>query len=121
MDSITITQSDAEKVIKEAIEQAHQFDWTGWRLPIFVNEDGSLEVANWLSDGSWQPDAVELPLKITAWCMSSIEGTYTDEDGNDIYNEEDFEWEVENRVDFEIKKLKERLSQEIELKIQIEA
>jgi len=80
----------------KAIVQAHDFCWTGWRIPIYLDEEtGLVSSGSWLSNNSWQPDAHELPVKVETWSMAdwgyegklvnkttpdNEEGNYTNDD-----------------------------------------
>lgn len=93
--TISIDEQELRDVLAEALEQAYQFEMTGWRIPVYVANDGEVTTGSWLGQGSYQPDLHELPVRITSWDLGYEADEY------DISNE------VDERVDFIIRHLKE--------------
>lgn len=88
---VKINHDSLVDCIEEALISAEGFGWTGWRIPIYLDEEtGLVSSGNWLSNSSWQPDAHELPVKIESWLMSDFgyEGKEVDEQDIDSDNEE---------------------------------
>lgn len=67
------------KGLREQIKIAEGFEWTGWRIPVYSKEFDSFEeiddafstkdeiemhlcFGGWLSNNSWQPDALEIAM-----------------------------------------------------------
>lgn len=115
--TIKINEDQLREVLTNEERNAHRFDWTGWRIPIFVEDDGSVSSGSWLSYNSWQPDVIELPVKVETWSMTDIHNDYRDEDGNDMFDEYDLEAEIEQRVDWKIKQLKEDYDEDTEFEL----
>lgn len=93
---IKIKETQLREILNEAFKEAFQFDWTGWRIPIFVENNGEVSKGSWMSQNSYQPDAIELPVRIEAWDLDFENPT-----------EEDIDYEIEERVDFVLRQLNE--------------
>lgn len=76
--------------LQDEIKIAKNFSWSGWRIPIYAREfnnikeleqalkekdeiDISLSFGEWISNNSWQPDALELD-GIETWSTEEDEG-----------------------------------------------
>lgn len=92
---IQIEEENLKEVLREAVKEAFMFDWTGWRIPIFVEKDGKPSKGSWMGQGSWQPGCYELPVKIETWDL--------DYDPD----EEDMDYEIDERVEFILARLME--------------
>lgn len=105
MKTIKIDETELREILKTQLANALDFAWTGWRIPIYAEEDGRLSAGNWLSRGSWQPDAIEV-YSLETWNMSDIgyTGEYTDkedlEEGEEGYNDNDIEHEIEEAIEW---------------------
>lgn len=93
---IEIKETQLREILNEAFKEAFQFGWTGWRIPIFVENNGEVLKGSWMSQNSYQPDALELPVRIEAWDLDFENPT-----------EEDIDYEIEERVDFVLRQLNE--------------
>lgn len=103
METYKIDEQSLRETLKSALREALYFEWAGWRLPIYLDEEtGQTSFGGWLSQGSWQPDAHELPIKIERWDMSE----YWDNDQYKmVYDEYDVDYEVDERIAFILNKL----------------
>lgn len=69
-DRYTLSEEDLRDVLIEQIKYAADFDFqTGWRIPIFLHEDGHLEAGEWLSNNSYQPGLIEI-ISVEPWDTS---------------------------------------------------
>lgn len=108
MKTITINKENLRNLLIEQIKRAEGFDWSGWRIPIYVTEEGELSNGNWLSNNSWQPDSIEIPVRVEGWHLSDLEESefnddWTREDAALYYSEisadfmiQSFEAKIEN-------------------------
>lgn len=80
---ILINIDQLENVLHQAFKDAHKFQWTGWRIPIYVNDDGEVHAGSWLSNNSWQPDLIEL-IGIERWDVQDI-WPECEGDDDDVY------------------------------------
>ena len=100
MENLTIKVSayQLRSLVLEQMILAESFEWTGWRIPIYLDDISKDDVGeksytfsagSWLSNNSWQPDELEI-YKVERWEI--------DEDGL----EEDFDRdeEVANQADY---------------------
>lgn len=94
-----VSETSLREVLKKSLNEALDFDWTGWRIPIYVDSEGNCSSGTWLSQGSWQPDEVELPVRVESWRMPDEYGESPDE--------ADVEYEIEERIEFIINKLQD--------------
>ena len=111
--TITLSEKELKGILETELTNACGFDWSGWRIPIYVEFDeenkGIFSSGGWLSNNSWQPDALEV-YKIEKWDL-------IEEDG-DVYTEE---WsknhEIENQIyymlDDSIFEIKREITQNI--------
>lgn len=100
MEKTIIIKEDLRETLKKEFENARNFEWSGWRIPIYLNSDGTTSSGSWLSRNSWQPDAHEIPVRVEAWTLDDIE------DGMES-TEENIEHAIEQLVDLEIEQLSE--------------
>ena len=89
---IILSSSQLRELLEKELSNACGFDWTGWRIPIYLDLEenkGTFLSGGWLSNNSWQPDALEV-YKIEKWDL--------DEDGVEY----DENWtkveEIENQI-----------------------
>lgn len=61
-----ISEDNLKDTLREALQRAHKFEWTGWGIPIYVHDDGTTEAGGWLSNSSWQPGIIEL-CRVETW------------------------------------------------------
>jgi hypothetical protein len=111
---ITVDRDELRKVLREELENAKDFDWSGWRIPIYVLEDGTITSGNWLSQGSYSPSTHEL-YGISSWSMDEI----TDKDGNEVedeteLSEEEYHDNLENHLDYLVDFHEDRIYEKIE-------
>lgn len=59
-EKIVINKDQLREVLKEEIKNALDFDWSGWKIPIYVSENGKVSAGEWLSNNSYQPGAIEI-------------------------------------------------------------
>jgi len=97
-DQININEQELRDILIEAVKEAYKFDWTGWRIPIYIDEQGEISKGSWLNNSSWQPGIEELPITVETWEIPLLY--------DDIYDDTSFEYEVEEMVDFKIKQLR---------------
>lgn len=80
---ITLSSLQLRSILERELANACGFDWTGWRIPIYVEFDeenkGTFSSGSWLSNNSWQPNSIEV-YKIEKWDLI--------EEGNVEYTEE---------------------------------
>jgi len=90
---ITLSQNQLRELLEKELSNACGFDWTGWRIPIYVKFDeenkGIFLSGGWLSNNSWQPDALEV-YKIEKWDL--------DEDGVEYSEDWQKSEEIENQI-----------------------
>ncbi len=95
MRTINIIKNSLEKSIREAYLKTLDFELSGWRIPIYINEQkGECSIGNFLSDNSHQTDLHELPIHVVRWTM--------DEMGFDNYDDNDLEYELKEKIDWYI-------------------
>ena len=79
--TIRLSNTSLRELILEQMILAESFEWTGWRIPIYLDDIEKDDVGehnytfssgSWLSNNSWQPDDLEV-YKIERWTL--------DEDG----------------------------------------
>ena len=97
--AVQVSENSLRIALDEALHEARNFDWTGWRLPLFVDEDGEVSVGSWMSQGSWQPGAEELPIKIEGWSMEDLGYEEATEDESQSYDTNDVAGEIDLMVD----------------------
>lgn len=111
--TIILNRSDVRTLLKNELKIAYKFDWTGWRIPIYLDgaddiDDGNtiecdLSSGGWLSNNSWQPDAIEV-FKIETWELNYDLSEDADEDEEIYYSIEDmldnydYEEEIEQNI-----------------------
>lgn len=92
--TFNIKEESLREALKDALEQMHQYEWTGWRIPIYLDEEtGAVSTGSILSNSSYQPDEHELPFHIETWSMDDI---INDGDWDEI----DMEHEINERIDY---------------------
>lgn len=94
-----INKESLEDVLREALNKALNFGWSGWRIPIYLEDDGTVTLGGWASQGQWQPDEIELPVRVESWEMPNDYGENPDE--------ADISEEVNRRVEFETNRIEE--------------
>ncbi len=98
MEPIEIKENQLEEILREQIYNAKDFPLSGWRIPIYVDNDGEIIAGSWLAQGSWQPGKIELT-SIKPWEMDQCydyKGNMVDEDD---LNEEDYQGNLEDYED----------------------
>jgi hypothetical protein len=112
--TIKINKDKLKNTIKLALRHALDFNWSGWRLPIFANDDGELEIGSWMSQGSWQPGANELysiePWEIDEWYDSQGLVPNKEELSEDDIEENIVE-NVDDLIDFHIEGVEDKIDQ----------
>lgn len=79
MEKLTIKLSDTSlrELVLEQMILAESFEWTGWRIPIYLDniskddigeQKYTFSAGSWLSNNSWQPDVLEV-YKIEHWTL----------------------------------------------------
>ena len=95
MKTYILSQNQLRELLEKELSNACGFDWTGWRIPIYVNFDeenkGTFSSGGWLSNNSWQPDALEV-YKIEKWDL--------DENGVEFSINWTKDDEIENQIDY---------------------
>lgn len=111
--TIILNRSNVRTLLENELKIAYKFDWTGWRIPIYLDgvddiDDGNriecdLSSGGWLSNNSWQPDAIEV-CKIETWELNYDLSEDADEDEEIYYSIEDmldnydYEEEIEQNI-----------------------
>jgi hypothetical protein len=108
---IVIDEDQLREVLKSEIENALDFSWSGWRIPIYVADSGKVSAGNWLANNSYQPGVMEL-IGIEAWNIEwdiyadqldcESEKDITEEDRKDI-----IEGEIDEAVDYYVNEIKD--------------
>jgi hypothetical protein len=80
---INLDSLQLRSILERELANACGFDWTGWRIPIYVVFDeenkGTFSSGSWLSNNSWQPNSIEV-YKIEKWDLIEEENVvYTEE------------------------------------------
>jgi hypothetical protein len=79
--TIKLSTTSLRKLTLKKMILAESFEWTGWRIPIYLDSiekddvgehNYTFSAGSWLSNNSWQPDALEI-YKVERWTF--------DEDG----------------------------------------
>jgi hypothetical protein len=116
---IEVDESELRGVLRESLESAKDFDWSGWRIPIYVLEDGTVTTGDWLSQGSYSPSTHEI-YGIKSWSMDEV----IDKEGNEVEDEteltkEEYESNLENHLDhledFHMERIFEKLQEDREI------
>jgi hypothetical protein len=95
MKTIIINRQSLESKLTEAYQKALDFDWTGWRIPIYLDEEtGQCSLGGWLSISSWVPDKHELPINVVTWNMEEM--------GFENPDDEDLNYELNDKVNWYI-------------------
>jgi hypothetical protein len=104
---ITLSEKQLESVLEKALTNACGFEWTGWRIPIYVTLDeenkGIFSSGGWLSNNSWQPDALEV-YKIEKWDLIEEENVQYNEEWTKNHEIEDQIYYILDDNSFEIKR-----------------
>lgn len=112
--TIKISEDELRMVIKEALKMAYDFSWSGWRLPIFLEDDNELKIGNWLSVGSWQPGIEEI-YSVESWTIDNWFDSYGNQVEKEILSKEEIdqniECEIDNFIDFNIEELKRKIDE----------
>jgi hypothetical protein len=111
---ITVDRDELRKVLREEIENAKDFEWSGWRIPIYVLEDGTVTSGSWLSQGSSSPSTHEL-YGIKTWSMDEV----TDKAGNKVEDEtelteEEYQDNLESYLDYLVDFHEDRIYEKLE-------
>lgn len=97
MKKIIVKEANLRKALEEAFHDTKDFEWSGWRLPVFLSEDG-ISVGDWLSNNSYQPGAIEIA-SVERWSLSEhwsdYEGNNDDEDSIAVAIDELVEKKIE--------------------------
>lgn len=91
---VLVNEESLREVLKKELENARDFDMSGWRIPIYVNEEGKCFAGSWLSNNSWQLEEEELPKVVEPWTMSDRE--------YEEFSEEDVNYEIGEIIDWYI-------------------
>ena len=84
-----IKEDELRAVLKKELRNAYDFEWTGWRIPIYYNEEtGRVSSGSWLSNNSHQPDILELT-SIESWSIDDVDNP----------NNEDIECFIDGVID----------------------
>lgn len=109
---ITLSQNELRTLLEKELSNACGFDWTGWRIPIYVNLDeenkGTFSSGGWLSNNSWQPDALEV-YKIEKWDLDEDGVEYTE----DWTKVEEIENQIYYMLDDNIFEIKQKIEENI--------
>jgi len=105
MKTIKIDYDELFLALQKEIENARDFGWTGWRIPIYVDEKGHVYAGDWLSRGSYQPGTIEI-YSIKRWLTSDWV------EDEDINNEECIDSAVYEVTKDVIKDFKEQIVRE---------
>lgn len=108
---IILPSIELREILKKSLYSACGFDWTGWRIPIYVDiEDGKGVFSNggWLSNNSWQPDALEV-YEIEKWDLDE-DGVEYDENWTKI---EEIENQIYYMLDEYIFEIKQKIEENI--------
>ena len=118
---LTIDEDKLRETIRTELRNALDFDWLGWRIPIYVDTmTGEISTGSWLSQGSYQPDAFEF-YSIKPWEIDweeeleekEVTGNIpepeeaTREDIPESEQEEIIKDEIDRLEDFHIRQIKE--------------
>ena len=73
---IFLNKSDVKALIVAELKTAYNFEWTGWRIPFYLDLNVDMEAGikiqaeiscgGWLSNNSWQPNTIEV-FKVERW------------------------------------------------------
>jgi hypothetical protein len=88
---IIVREESLREVLRVELETARDFEWSGWRIPVYVSEDGICSAGGWLSNNSWQPGIEELPKVVEPWTMADRE--------YEEFTADDVECEIEDIID----------------------
>jgi hypothetical protein len=104
---INVNEESLRGVLKTQLETAHDFNMQDCRIPIYVDEEGNCTSGSWLSQGSYQPNAEELPKVVEPWTMSDREyhGEFVAgdlEEGQEGYNQNDIDYEIGEIIEWYI-------------------
>ena len=105
---IKINEDSLRETLINVLVKAEGSTFSGWRIPLFVNDDGTVSAGSWISQNSWQPDAIEVPhIKAESWNLSDVSNETTF-DENWTRDDEVEHWASES-ADFQINNLKDRI------------
>lgn len=104
-----VSEDKLRETLEQAYNHANDFDWSGWRLPIFLSDDGELSIGDWMSVGSWQPGVLEIT-SVERWTLTEL---WPDFEGE--ISEDDIEAAIDEMVDFHIKQLEEDFEPNFEI------
>ena len=99
---ISINEESFEETLRAELLNAQDFEWTGWRIPIYLDtETGECSSGSWLSQSGYQPNAHELPIKIERWSMSDRHSDFwSNEEDKEVYDESDLEYEIDEMIEW---------------------
>ena len=86
-----IDNDSFEEALREALHQMANFSMSGWGVALYLEDDGTVSVSDPMSQGTWQPDALEL-CRIEAFELEEeykpVEGEYSEREAvEDIFIE----------------------------------
>jgi hypothetical protein len=106
-----INKDSLTESLKEAYLNTLDFSWTGWRIPIYLDEDSfETSTGSFLSNNSWQPDTHELPLNVLTWNMSDL-------GYDDNYTDDDVDNEIDEKINWYINSIEDYYDEEYEYKV----
>ena len=112
MKNYKLSSTELREILEKELSNACGFDWTGWRIPIYVDFDeenkGTFSSGGWLSNNSWQPDALEV-YKIEKWDLDE-EGVEYDENWS---KQEEIENQIYYILDDNIFEIKQSIEENI--------
>jgi hypothetical protein len=104
---ITLSEKELKGILERELTNACGFEWTGWRIPIYVtfdeNNKGTFSSGGWLSNNSWQPDVLEV-YKIEKWDLIEEDNVEYDEEWTKNHEIEDQIYYILDDNIFEIKR-----------------
>ena len=105
---INVNEESLRSILKVELENARDFNLQGgYRIPIYVDEEGNCTSGGWLSQNCYQPNAEELPKVVERWTMSDrgYHGEFVTgdlEEGQEGYNQDDIDYEIGEIIDWYI-------------------
>ena len=63
---ITINRDELIEILASCFKKTLNMEMSGFGIPIYLNNDGSVEAGGFLSDNSWQPGAIEI-YRVRRW------------------------------------------------------
>lgn len=124
-DQIIVNEDELENVLKNEIENAMNFSWHGWRIPIFVTENGKIIAGNWMNKNTYNPELYEI-IGIKPWSENEIE--FFNEEGEIVEKEQLTQEKIDDIlndvIEFEtgeyLNLIKEKLANDIKTNIIIQ-